>query len=114
MDDTQKLYQAAEVLEKAAAYIDSLETSIQKEKEMQSHETATKLAERISSVIGEPVTEELAAKLAHTDQGVQALLGKLASEGPLEPLGGPQTIKTATDSSGMGSAERSFLDWLTI
>lgn len=106
------LYSTAEVLEKTAAYLESLETNRMSVEKTQRAKVATDLAARLSAAVGEPVSQEVAEKVAQAPE-IHALLNRLAGGGDVESLGGPQesNTKTAAVSAGGSDADRRWLEW---
>ena len=109
----------AEVLEKTASYIDSIESArVEAEKEA-TMKIASEIKDRLSAAVGEDVSDSVAAKLAeHKD--VLSLVSKIAGvTAPANKMGEaseivdgrsltPRTVKEAADA-----AENSFVTWLS-
>ena len=112
MISTEKLLHVADVLEKAAEYIDNQEKTKVAEEQAVARERAEKLAGQVADAIGEPVTEELIEKLSGVDGNLGGLLGRLSGGEAVDSMGGPQETKTASIAQGMGPAEQGLLSWL--
>lgn len=115
MTNEQLLLKTAEVLEKAADYIDNLETT----RVSQEHATKTKiaqdLAQRLSNATGEPPTEDMVQKLAALPPEMQQVIARLAGTDTVDSLGGPQDAgseKQAGVPSGMPPEDARFMNWL--
>ena len=113
MRSADTLNQVADILEKAAAYIDSMEAEKQSAQHAAATQIANKLASRVEETIGEPIGDDLVEKLSGTDEDVQRIIQKLAGGEDVESMGGVEQEKTAGVTSGMGSAEQGFISWLS-
>ena len=108
-----KLLEVADVLEKAASYIEDLESTRVKKIDDDRHKIAQATATKVAEALGEPVSEELVEKLSGAPEGVQELLGRLAAGGDVDSLGGPpSTTKTASVIQGIGPGESGFLNFI--
>ena len=108
-----KLLEVADVLEKAASYIEDLESARVQKINDENQKVAQQTAERVAEVLGEPVSEELVEKLSGAPAGVQELVGRLASGGEVDSLGGAAgSEKTASVVEGMGPGEAGFLNFI--
>lgn len=106
------LEQTADVLEKSAAYLETIESNRIATDKAVITKKASKLAEQISDAVGEPVDEELIEELAKASPEVQGLLGRLAGGDNVESLGGPQEEAKTASFDGLSPAEARFLDWV--
>lgn len=113
------LIAAAEVLEKAAAYIEAVEAEKRAVAEAVRAKTAAELQARFSQVTGEELSADVAAKLATAEPDVIAVVEKLAGslKAP-DSLGGPGDVKdTPADprnaKEAAVQAEDRFAAWLT-
>jgi len=115
MNNDKLLLTTADVLEKAAAYIDNLElTRVSKELETRT-KTATELAQKLSQATGEPTTEDMVQKLAALPPEMQQVIARLAGTETVDSLGGPQDTgneKQAGAASGMPPEDSRFMNWL--
>lgn len=108
------LLQTADVLEKTAAYIENLESTRLTVDKQARYKTATDIAEKVSSAIGEPATSTLAQKIAEASPDVQELLIRMAGSDTVDSLGGPdRNVKQASESLGMPPEDARFVNWLT-
>ena len=86
----------ANVLEKLAVYVES----VQEEKNASLREQSTKVIEaarqKLSSLTGEDIPEEVLNKLGETDPEVLSVFNKLAAEDESGELGEPSQRKTAS------------------
>jgi|GEM_PF-1820069 len=107
------MLQAADALEKMAAYVENNETSrIEKETAVRMKQ-ANALADQISDMVGEPVDEEVVSKLAEATPEVQELLSRLTGGDNVDSLGGPQEVsKVASVDGNHQPADARFLDWV--
>lgn len=106
------LLETADVLDKLAAYVDSVEI----QRDEVSTASARSLAEKVADSLGQPVTDDLVAKIAQADPNMVSLLAQLAQSGDsIDSMGGPaptHTTKTAGNGQ-MGTAEASLMNWLS-
>ncbi len=113
------LIAAADVLEKAAAYIEAVEAEKQAVAVATQAKTAADLKVKFSGLTGGSLTDEDAAKLANAAPDVLALVEKLAgSLQAADSLGGPgETQDTpaspSTTKEAAALAEDRFASWLT-
>jgi len=111
MKTSEALNNAADVLEKVAAYIEKAESGrIQEEADMRQKQ-ASDLAEKLSEAIGEDISVEMAEKLSSIDN-VPELLGRLTAGDTVDSLGGPETEKLAGVEGAESSADAKFLEWV--
>lgn len=86
----------ADVLEKLAAYVES----VQEEKNANLQEQSTKVIEavrqKVSALTGEDIPEEVLSKLGGADPEVLSVFSKLATEDEDGELGEPSQRKTAS------------------
>lgn len=103
--------QIANVLEKAAAYIEAVEDAKIAEVQAERLNVAKELADKVAEATGEKLDDETVAKLAKADKEVLQTIGKLATEAreevmgkpsdrrdPSAPLTGKEAIAAAEDS----------------
>jgi hypothetical protein len=115
MNNEQLLLKTAEVLEKAADYIENLEVTRVSNETAARTKIATDLAQKLSSATGEPVTDEMVQKLAELSPDMQGVISRLAGTDTVESLGGPQDTgreKQAGVPAGMPPEDTRFLGWL--
>jgi hypothetical protein len=107
------MLQAADALEKVAAYIDNTETErLNQETEVRQKE-AHSLAEKISNAVGEPLDDDVVDKLATASPEVKDLLSRITGGDTVDYLGGPQEVsKVASAGSNHPPADAKFLDWV--
>jgi hypothetical protein len=108
----------AEVLEKAAAYIEAVETEKSSVEKNAKIKLATEIQTSLSALAGEEVSAEMAEKLAES-KDVLALLTKIAgANAPADKLGDagdrqdgstltPRSVKEAS-----AAADKNFENWL--
>ena len=103
----------ADVLEKNAEYYESLESArVAKEKEVL-HTKASSLANRISEAVGEPVDEELVAKLSTVDPDIHGLLERtVGSMETVDSLGGADDTEKVAGLDGLPAEDVRFLSFL--
>jgi hypothetical protein len=109
------LLQTADVLEKAAAYIENLETTRLTQELETKTKTAADLAQKLSQATGEPATADMVQKLAALSPDMQQVIARLAGTETVDSLGGPPntgTEKQAGVSPGMPPEDTRFLNWL--
>jgi len=102
----------ADVLEKIAAYLDSVETGKQNAEKAVRVKAATDLSTRLSSALGETVSPDVVEKLAQIPEA-HALLSRLAGGNDVDSLGGPETTnsKTASTRGQTSDADKAFVEW---
>ena len=106
------LENTADILEKSAAYLESIESNRIAADKAAITKKASKLAEQISDAVGEPVDEELIEELAKTSPEVQQLLGRLAGGENVESLGEPQEETKTASIDGVSPEDSRFLGWV--
>jgi len=113
MKHADVLTQAAEVLEKTAAYIEGIESERIAGETAVREKSAQHLAEKISAATGEHVDVTLAEKLSSMGPEVQDILGRLTDGGLVDSLGDvDDNVKLAGVDGGMSPAEASFLAFI--
>ena len=95
------LHKIADVLEKAAEYIDEIESRKIAEERTVRTKTATHLAEQLSNLTGEKFDPE---KLANLDNDLTDMLKKIASSEGVESLGGPRQNEGTEKRASTGSS----------
>lgn len=117
---SNELLLAAEVLEKAAAYIEAVEAEKVAASTAALTKQAADLKARFSSLTGDEISDETAAKLASAEPDVVALIEKMAgSLRAPDSLGGPGDMtdgspsepRTAKEAAAV--AEDRFASWLS-
>lgn len=110
---------AAEILEKAAAYIEAVETEKQAAVTAERSKAAETLKTRYAEVTGEQLSDEIVSKLASAEPTVLSLIEKLAgnSEDAVS-LGGPSETKDGapvytTKKEAVAAAEDRLAAWLS-
>lgn len=115
MNNDTLLLKTAEVLEKAADYIENLEvTRVSQEYETRT-KNATDLAQKLSHATGEPATDDMVQKLAALSPDMQQVIARLAGTDIVDSLGGPPDSgreKRAGVATGMPPEDSRFLGWL--
>jgi len=114
MSAAEKLMElVADVLEKNAEYYESLESErVNKEKEAQ-HTKASSLAARISETVGEPLDEELIAKLSTIDPDIHGLLERtVGSMETVDSLGGVEDNEKVAGLDGLPPEDVRFLSFI--
>jgi len=107
------LNQAAEVLEKTAAFIDGVESERTATIQADRNKVAQDLAKKISAATGEDITPELTEKLSSMGPEIQAILGRLTDGGTVDPLGdADDNVKLASVTGEVSPADARFLAWL--
>jgi hypothetical protein len=108
----------AEVLEKAAAYIDAIETAKSDAEKTAKVKLASEIKDRISAIAGQEVSAEVAEKLAES-KDVLDLFTKIAGgSAPAEKLGEAGDIHDSTTLTPRSAkeaadiAEQNFTNWL--
>lgn len=109
---------AAEVLEKAAAYVDALEAEKQAQTAAERAKVAETLRVRYSEATGEELSDDMASKLAAAEPSVLELVEKLAgaSSAP-DSMGGPGNVRDdssapRTEKEAASAADERFVAWL--
>lgn len=86
----------ADVLEKAAHYIEAVETEKQAEVRAGRESTISAIREKLSAVTGEVVDDGVVDKLATVDPEILSTIEKLAEGAPSDDsLGGPSSRRSA-------------------
>jgi hypothetical protein len=89
----------ANVLEKAAHYIDAVEGEKQAAVQVERDKLTAAIREKVSAVTGEEVTEEVARKLAQADPEILSTIEKLATNTDVEKLGEPSTRRSGSTAN---------------
>jgi hypothetical protein len=109
---------AAEVLEKAAAYIEAVEAEKQAAASASQLKIAADLKSKIVSLTGEQPDDETLAKLAAAEPAIVALFDKLAGnlQAP-ESMGGPGELSNSdaprTKTAAAAAADDRLVSWLS-
>jgi hypothetical protein len=107
------LLQAADVLEKTAAILESTESTRIGQIRQERTKTAQELAEKIANVTGELVEPELVEKLSSMGPDVQNIIGRLTDGGNIDSLGDvEESIKLASVTGGLPAEDARFLSWV--
>lgn len=107
------LNQAADVLEKTAAFIDGIESERIATIHADRTKTARALAEKISAATGENIEPALAEKLSSMGPEIQDIIGRLTSGGTVDSLGDAEdSVKLASVTGGISPADARFLAWV--
>ncbi len=107
------LNQAADVLEKTAAYIDGIESARISEEKAGRTKSAQALADKIAAATGEPLETELVEKLSSMGPEIQDILGRLTDGGTVDSLGdADDNVKLAGVTGEINSADARFLAWV--
>ncbi len=107
--------QVAEVLEKLADYLEASENAKEAEVIAVRTKAASEVVQRLSEATGEELDAAAVEKLATADPAVMEILGKFASGGAPDSLGGPEnkdTVKTAS-AGQMGPGEAALMGFCT-
>lgn len=108
--------QIAQVLEKAAAYIESVEQNKEAQIREERSRVAKELAEKIAEATGESIDDDVVEKLAAADKDVLSTLEKLANDTMADEWGQPAQQKSpSVPSNGkeaVAAAEETFLNFL--
>lgn len=100
----------ADVLEKNAAYYESLESARVAEEQAEQQKSATALASRISEAVGEPLDEDLIAKLSTVDSDIHGLLERtVGSVESVDSLGGVEDSEKVAGLDGLPPEDARFL-----
>lgn len=116
---SNELILAAEVLEKAAAYIEAVEAEKFAANNAALEKKAADIKARLGELTGDSLSDETAAKLAGADEDVIAIVEKLAGSlrapdslgGPGDVSGEPPAPRNAREAAA--AAEDRFASWLT-
>lgn len=81
----------ANVLEKAASYIEAVETEKQAEVQAIRKKLVSSIREKVSAATGEYISEDVVGRLAQADPLVLSTLEKLALSSDSETLGSPSS-----------------------
>jgi hypothetical protein len=108
--------EVANVLEKLATYIETMESAKTAEIQAERTSVAKELAAKISSVTGETMDDETVDKLARADKDILITLGKLANETNSESLGGPAEKRNPnaamTSKEASAAADENLLNFI--
>jgi DNA-binding IscR family transcriptional regulator len=102
----------AEVLEKAAAYIDAVESSKTANVRAEKTKAAKTLVDKIAETTGETFDNTVIEKLADTAPEISKILEKLTGSGFVDSLGGPDDGSSKTAADGGQTADSRFLNFL--
>jgi hypothetical protein len=107
---------AADVLEKTAEYLDSIDTVNHRNRVQEHQKKANEIKTQLAQTLGETVNDSVADKLASLDSDVQTIIGKVLNASPAESMGSASdTLNTAKTASykenGVGPAEAQFIEW---
>jgi hypothetical protein len=107
------LESVADVLEKTAAYYESIEAEKIAKVQVQQRDETKKLVEKVSEVIGEPLDEKTAEKLAALTPEVRDLLLKMAGHSDnVDSLGGPEKQVKVAGADALPTEDLRFINWL--
>lgn len=107
------MLQAADALEKMAAYIEATETTRATQEYTARRKHASVLADKIANTVGEPLDDMLVEKLASSNPEIQELISRLTGGELVDSLGGPQEVtKTANVNGALSSEDARFVDWI--
>lgn len=115
---SNELILAAEVLEKAAAYIEAVEAEKKASATAARVKKAAEIKAQLSELTGEDLSDDVAEKLASADSDVIAIVEKLAGslKAP-ESLGGPDELEEPSvprnAKEAALAAEDRFTAWLS-
>jgi hypothetical protein len=113
MKAAEILNQAAEVLEKTAAFIDGIESERIATVQADREKVARSLAQKISAATGEDIAPELTEKLASMGPEIQDILGRLTDGGTVDSLGDAEdNVKLAGVAGELSPADARFLAWV--
>jgi hypothetical protein len=96
----------ANVLEKAAHYIDAVEVEKKATVQAVRDKLTAAIREKVSAVTGEEVTEDVARKLAQADPEILSTIEKLAANTDVEKLGEPSTRHSSVSNANQSVAEQ--------
>ena len=107
------LNQAADVLEKTAAFIEGIESERIADETAIREKAAQALVDKIASATGEHIEPELADKLASMGPEVQDILVRLTDGGLVDSMGDAEdTTKLASVEGGLSAEDARFLAWV--
>lgn len=112
------LNKIANVLEAAAELIDAADSETAAQANAAREEKIATVAEKLASVTGEPISDELLATLAHADTAVLDAVEKVAeTRTETVRLGGPADDNDLNAAPGSkkeaaDQAEEAFLNWI--
>ena len=113
MSANELMLQAADALEKMAAYIEATETTRATQEYTARKKQASLLADKIANTVGEPLDDVLVDKLAASNPEIQELIGRLTGGDVVDSLGGPTEVSKVASASGASASEDArFLDWV--
>ncbi len=113
MTAAEILNQAADVLEKTAAFIENEESGKIAELKAARVKSAQNLADKLTEATGEAVEPEIVEKLSSMGPEVQGFLSRLTDGGTVDSLGGPEeNTKLASVEGGVSPADARFLAWV--
>jgi len=116
---SEKINKVADVLEKAAAYIEAVESDRIARESASKKAEATTLAEKVSQALGEDIDDRLVEKLSNLSPEARQLVSQLSGGDTVDSLGGPEVVKTASvrplDSAqtSVDAASADFVNWLS-
>jgi hypothetical protein len=96
----------ADVLEKAASYIEAVETEKQAEVQTIRKKLISSIREKVSATTGEDISEDVVGKLAQADPVVLYTLEKLALSNDSENLGSPSTRPNTANIGSLPISEQ--------
>lgn len=103
----------ADVLEKAASYIDEVSREQENRVKEARERDASRLSEKLSSFLGENIDAAILQKLASAGPEVTSLIEKIAGTTRTDSLGGPDMSNTVKTASHKGApADDRFMNWL--
>lgn len=119
------LLKTADALEKLAEHLDQEEVHREETAQAERLKVARELGEKIASVTGESLSEEVLVKIASSDEGVVEAFSKLAerhAETPPDGLGESSDIRDGDSAAPASKAEQvkeasaqaedHFLNWV--
>jgi len=107
------LERVADVLEKNAAYYESLESSRVAKEQESLHTKASALATRISEAVGEPLDEDLVSKLSAVDPDIHGLLERtVGSMETVDSMGGVDDDVKVAGYDGLAPEDARFLGFI--
>lgn len=113
MKASDVLNQAADVLEKTAAFIEGIETERIADETAVREKAAQSLVDKIASATGEQIEPELAEKLSSMGPEVQDIIGRLTDGGLVDSMGdAEETTKLAGVDGGLPTEDARFLAWV--
>jgi hypothetical protein len=114
MQNYDLLIQAAELLEKTAAHIESSEAAAYQIATAQQNAAAQKIASNLSGMVGSSVDPQTVTKMAEMGPEVVSLLQKLAGgdrSDRVESMGEPATTEKVASQNGYDADSR-LLDFI--